>query len=269
MNSCNVADGECMAQAHDSAQRKMCASEHAACTDGCSGAKLTVTKQIVPAIDAGRFDLLIDGIVRKQGVGNGGMTGPIALPPGAHSVSEAAVGGGSLGNYTTTFGGDCDPTGHITLSLGDDATCEITNTRKPGTGAEAHLTVKKEMVPAIDPGRFDLRIDGAVNATNVGNGGTTGAVTVLEGVHTVSETGSGTNVSNYIRSFSGDCDASGTVTLVAGDNKTCTITNRKNTAPCVAACNIAEQQCMSGAHSSGQRQACIRERLDCVKECNQ
>jgi len=56
-----------------------------------------------------------------------------------------------------------------------------------------------------------------------------GAIAVISGVlntfdpntYVVSET----NVSGYTSSFSGDCDANGSITLVDGDIKTCTITN--------------------------------------------
>jgi len=54
------------------------------------------------------------------------------------------------------------------------------------------MTVTKTLVPTYDPGRFNLQIDGTTYASNVGNGGTTGPVTVTPGMHTVSET-AGTN----------------------------------------------------------------------------
>lgn len=49
--------------------------------------------------------------------------------------------------------------------------------------------------------------------------GTTYSLTA--GAYTVSEAAT----SSYSQSFSGDCDASGTITLLSGDNKTCTLTN--------------------------------------------
>src|SRR5207237_1347897 len=87
-------------------------------------------------------------------------------------------------------------------------------------------------VPAADPGRFNLLIDGAARASNVGNGGTTGAVVLPPGTHIVSEAvGAGTSLGGYRQSFSGDCDSGGHVTLVPGDNKTCTVTNAKIAIP--------------------------------------
>ena len=126
------------------------------------------------------------------------------------------------------------------------------------------------VAPADDAGRFDLRIDGAVRAPGTGNGGTTGPVVLLEGTHTVDEVGAGgTNLASYLRTFGGDCDAGGSVTLSAGEHRTCTISNQNEVAPCVAACNVDEQQCMAGAHTPADRQACIREKNDCVKACRQ
>jgi hypothetical protein len=46
--------------------------------------------------------------------------------------------------------------------------------------------------------------------------------TLSPGSFTVAETG---GPSGYVASFSGDCDTAGAVTIAAGDNKTCTVTN--------------------------------------------
>jgi hypothetical protein len=48
------------------------------------------------------------------------------------------------------------------------------------------------------------------------------------GLHTVSETaGTGTNLANYASTISGDCAPNGSITLAAGVDKTCTITNER------------------------------------------
>lgn len=60
------------------------------------------------------------------------------------------------------------------------------------------LEVRKVVSPTNDSGLFNLLIDGAVVASDVGNGGTTGETLVVSGTHTVAETaGSGTNLSYY------------------------------------------------------------------------
>ena len=60
------------------------------------------------------------------------------------------------------------------------------------------LTVNKVLSPSNDPGLFNLLVDGTAKASNVGNGGTTGALTISAGTHTVSETaGTNTSLSSY------------------------------------------------------------------------
>lgn len=95
------------------------------------------------------------------------------------------------------------------------------------------LTVIKILVPAGDPGRFNLRIDGIDRALSVGNNGTTGSISVFPGAHTVSEIpapGSGVNPADYVTTVSGACNAGGGVQLFLGQHKTCTITNTRKPA---------------------------------------
>ena len=143
---------------------------------------------------------------------------------GTHTVSETAGTATVLSNYTTAITGDCAANGTVTLAAGDNKTCTITNTRLP------RLTVTKVCVPTNDGGKFNLRIDGATAAggTDESCGGSTDVITTTVGTHTVSETaGTATNLANYSTVIGQDCAANGTVTLAAGDNKTCTITNSR------------------------------------------
>jgi uncharacterized repeat protein (TIGR01451 family) len=99
------------------------------------------------------------------------------------------------------------------------------------------LEVVKSLLPASDPGRFDLRIDGATKAAGVGNGGSTGKVVVQPGQHTVGEAAaSGTDVGEYGASVS--CVAGSTqlakvdgpsasLDIPEGTNAVCTITNTR------------------------------------------
>lgn len=65
---------------------------------------------------------------------------------------------------------------------------------------------------------FQLFADNGVTEIGV----TSGVPTVVPATnYTITETG----ISGYVASFSGDCNASGQITLLPGDNKTCTITN--------------------------------------------
>jgi hypothetical protein len=188
-------------------------------------ATLTVNKVCEPASDPGRFDFYIDS-TRFPDVACGGTTGPVTVAIGAHTVSEQNGTDTSLTDYTSVIGGDCGADGTITLAANQSATCTITNTRKPTPPAT--ITVTKACLPADDPGHFNLTIDGhtAGTGTNVACGGTTGAVTVHPGLHTVGETaGSGTDLGNYTTVIGGDCATDGSVLVAAGDQATCTISN--------------------------------------------
>lgn len=92
------------------------------------------------------------------------------------------------------------------------------------------LTVTKILTPSSNAGRFDLRIDGVAYATNAGDGGTTGAITLNAGVHIVSESAanSATSLMNYISSIvcTGPSGTSGGVVSVGiGATVACAITN--------------------------------------------
>ncbi len=139
----------------------------------------------------------------------------ITLNSGNYSVDEDNVS-----TYSKTLGTDCSGT----IVNGETKTCVITNDDISPT-----LTVVKTVVPESDNGLFDLLIDGQTKAEDIGDNGTTGAIDVNVGDHTVSEVaGESTDLSEYVAVIGGDCDSDGNVTLALAENKTCTITNTKN-----------------------------------------
>jgi prealbumin domain-containing protein len=198
---------------------------------------ITVKKQLVPASDPGRFDLQVDGTDVATQVGDNG-SGTTTVTTGTHTVGEA---GANLGDYVSST--SCrnaagyevaKGTGVLNVAVAskDAITCTITNTRMTGT-----IVVTKRLLPSTDPGRFDLQVDGADVATQVGDGGT-GSKVVPTGSHTVGEAGA--NLADYTSSTS--CkDTSGTevatgsgavdVTVGNGDTITCTITNTRKATP--------------------------------------
>jgi Tfp pilus assembly protein PilV len=132
---------------------------------------------------------------------------------GTYTVSETTDP-----NYTQTFGGDCNASGSITLAPGDNKVCTITNEEKP-----AHITVNKVVTNHGGTKTVANFAPYKVGTTTV----TSGVSTVINsGTYTVSETAD----PNYIQTFSGACNASGSITLAPGDNKTCTITNEEKVA---------------------------------------
>ena len=165
---------------------------------------LEVVKSMDPN-DPGRFNLAIDGTTLATNVGNGGTTqAQFVSAVGSHTVSEAAGTGTSLSNYISSiqcrnaaqqivFSGFGTSLAGISVPAGDHVVCTITNTRGRGT-----LRVIKALLPATDPGRFNLLIDGTTKITDRTDGGTTGFVQVDSGTHSVGETaGTNTDLANY------------------------------------------------------------------------
>ncbi len=143
------------------------------------------------------------------------------LLPGAYVVSESDGPSG----YAATISGDCSESGAVTLALGENKTCTITN-----DDVAAMLTVIKHVVN--DSGGTAVASDWSMHIKSGGSdvsgspfpGGESPGTSrgVDPGTYDVSESG---GPSGYSASFSGDCDANGNVTIALGQSKTCTVTN--------------------------------------------
>jgi hypothetical protein len=215
----------------------LAAGESKSCTitnvlNGTPTAMLTVNKLCQPASDDGRFNIYIDTTLLHADVTCGGTTGAVPVAVGTHTVTEAGGTDTNLADYTFVSGGACAANGSITLSAGGSATCTITNTRNPVPPTT--ITVNKACLPAGDPGRFNLTIDGhpAGTGANIGCGGSTGTVMVQPGLNSVGETAAGgSDLGDYTTIIGGDCAADGSVLVTQGDQATCTITNVRNPQP--------------------------------------
>ncbi len=158
------------------------------------------------------------------------------LAAGTYTVSET---GGPSG-YTSAFSGDCDSSGAVTVAAGHAATCTITNTANAATTGS--LTVIKMVDNTANPDAIGVPADFSIHVMDSSNadvsgspqpGSTTGTSYTLDaGTYSVSETGGPTG---YTASYSGDCDSSGAVTVAAGHDATCTITNTAAPAETVTA----------------------------------
>ena len=118
--------------------------------------------------------------------------------------------------YTAgAWGGDCATDGTITLLPGDDKTCTITN-----TDVAPKLTLVKTV--ANNSGGTKVVSDFPLFVN--GNPVTSGAATAFNA--NVVLTATETNQPGYTAgAWGGDCATDGTITLLPGDDKTCTITN--------------------------------------------
>ncbi len=92
---------------------------------------------------------------------------------------------------------------------------------------DGSLTVVKSVINDNTGTKLNTDFPLFVNGARVFTGSTNSFVTPA--TYTVTEA----TTTDYTRTFSGDCDASGVVRLVAGDNKICIITNNDNGAPTV------------------------------------
>ncbi len=155
------------------------------------------------------FTLKIDGDNVTSGVAN-------EVSPGSHTASEVS----QTGYSASSWGGDCNSDGTITLALGDNKTCTITNDDTP-----AYLIVIKHVIK--DNGGNAVASDFTMTINDViasgGNSfpgqaapGTNKTLTTV-GSYSVTESGP----TGYNASFSSDCNGS----IALGQTKTCTITN--------------------------------------------
>ena len=135
------------------------------------------------------------------------------IVPGTYQVTEAANADYvTTATCTSSLGHPADDPSSINLDAGETVTCTFTNTKKP------KLTVTKIVVNnnggTKQVSDFPLFVDGNSVTSGVKNTSTIGS-------HTVSET----TDPGYTATIGGDCAADGSITLAAGDDKTCTITN--------------------------------------------
>jgi uncharacterized repeat protein (TIGR01451 family)/LPXTG-motif cell wall-anchored protein len=148
------------------------------------------------------FPAFIDGDAADWGVA-------YTLNPGDYTASET-----TQDNYTAgDWGGDCATDGTVTLGQGQHLTCTITNTY---VAPPAYLTLVKTVVGgSLTAGDFPAFID-----DNEVDWET--QYELEPGDYTASET----TQDNYTAGdWGGDCATDGTVTIEAGDDLTCTVTN--------------------------------------------
>ncbi len=152
----------------------------------------------------------------------------VPLSAGAHTASEAAILPGGAGYSAGSWTGDCAANGSITLNLGQNATCYITN-----DDVAPSLTLNKIVsnthggtASAID---WMLTANGPSPLSGAGADGTNDVVSgpsFQAGTYTLSESG---GISGYSASdwscTNGITVTNNQITLKTGDTTTCTIIN--------------------------------------------
>ncbi|MFZ2886909.1 MAG: hypothetical protein WA021_03765, partial [Minisyncoccia bacterium] len=152
----------------------------------------------------------------------------MSVSVGTHSVVEVAASG-----YTTTYDNCTD----VAVANGETETCVITNNDVAGVPDTATLTLVKVVLNNSEGGvdavatEWTLSADGPTDISGVtGNAAVTNA-TVDVGTYTLSESNgpSGYTASSFVCQKNDGPDVIGnSITLVDGDDATCTITNDDN-----------------------------------------
>jgi DNA-binding beta-propeller fold protein YncE len=199
------------------------------------GPEVTVKLAVVPAGDAGRFDLKVNSTTVAAGAASGGQ-GSVGVVSGTSpSVAVAAAAGSNLANYAASIDCGAGPqsgTSTTLLNVTADTVCTVTLRRR------LTLTLSVRVAPLSDPGRFDLKVDGTTVKATAGSFGV-GKATVAPGASVVvSEAGAaGTNTSDYDVTIDcgggggGQAGSSRTLPTVTADT-TCTLTStRRGAAP--------------------------------------
>lgn len=187
----------------------------------CTPATLRVVKQVVNNNGGTAIASDFSVHVKEAGVdvsgspaaGAGSPGTPYSLAAGTYNVSEDANA-----QYNASFSGDCNASGTITLALGEDKTCTITNDDRTASINVVKTVVNDDgQTKVVDD--FSLFVDGV----SVSAGDTT---IFAPGTYIVTETSD----PDYTPAFSGDCDENGNISLVPGDNKFCIVVNDDNAA---------------------------------------
>ncbi|OHA18802.1 MAG: hypothetical protein A2664_04835 [Candidatus Taylorbacteria bacterium RIFCSPHIGHO2_01_FULL_46_22b] len=140
---------------------------------------------------------------------------PTVVAPDTYMVTESGIGG-----YQAIYSGDCDVSGQITLTVGDNKTCTITN-----DDISPSITLIKNVAgtpPLAFPVQFTMRVDGTVVPQN-----TSYAVTANT-PHAITEDAFAGYTLTGVSGAACPLTLPGNVSLNEGQAIICTVTNTKN-----------------------------------------
>ncbi len=217
-----------------------------------------------------------------------GRCARILIGGGSGAACDLSSGPCPFGETCNTFGGGVPKYGDYNgigcggnrvFSAWASATAP-SGVTAPGTGIRVfddvlslntQLTVALQLSPTTDAGRFNVQVDGTTVLSGAGNGGKWTSQSIAAGTHTVGLTAAaGTTLSNYSVSFGGDCNQSGSVTVVTASSRVCTISIKSNTyTACTQACARDRDACMAEVATPGgpRPQQCVLEYNGCMSGC--
>ena len=192
--------------------------------------QLTVIKKIVGGNGTtDSFDVKVDGAAKIDDATNtdpaGTSSGVFAVSAGAHAVTET-LGDGSTpvspADWRVSYSGDCDSSGNLDVQNDQSKTCTITNSKLP------KLTVIKQIVGGNGAG-FDLDVNDTTVLDDVdGTGGQVTNTYPVDTAYVVSETlANGNPVDPALWETTQRRLRRLLPRLAAGDDKTCTIANKR------------------------------------------
>ncbi|HJY98616.1 MAG TPA: SdrD B-like domain-containing protein [Patescibacteria group bacterium] len=196
---------------------------------------LTIIKDVSPNNASTNWDFAISGATNTNtSIAGDGSSGIIQVEQGTYSITETAGTNTNISEYSTTW--SCVKNGSVTpfasgsgtsatnISIGkvqnvpDSVTCTFTNSIQNGT-----LTVQKTTLPAADPTIFTINATGSGTITGGGAGSISDSAdhvyTATAGTYSVAET--------VPSGWSKTGDTCQNVTVTAGQNTNCLITNTK------------------------------------------
>jgi Prealbumin-like fold domain len=186
---------------------------------------LKIVKTATPDDPSAQFDFFLDGgtspVFTSNGSGTSSVIG-VRTDDNPHSLSETYPSGWQQDSASCDDGSEVTA---INVSADETVTCTFNNSLALGT-----LIVKKEVTNdnggTLDASDFTLHVkqSGSDVSGSPAAGSETGtSYSLLGGSYSVSEDSAPAGYA--LTGFSGDCDSNGNVTVVAGQAKTCTITN--------------------------------------------
>jgi uncharacterized repeat protein (TIGR01451 family) len=177
---------------------------------GPTTGRLTLVKEVIGgSASASDFELRVGGQTLRSGQS-------VTLNPGSYTVTENQRSGYQLDGIR----GACDGNGNVSIAVNDNKTCIIrnvaTSSPPPPPSGSARLTLIKEVQGgSASASDFELRVGGQTIRSGQ-------SVTLNPGSYTVTEN----QRSGYeLDGVRGACEGNGSITLSAGDNKTCILTN--------------------------------------------
>ena len=177
---------------------------------------LTINKTIVndnggTITNENLFDLKVSGVSVLHGASN-------AFDAGSYTVSETSLPGYVAGDW----GGGCDTLGNITLALGQDYICNITNDDTDTTSLSLEKVLVNDNGGTASAGQWTLDADGPTPLNGSGSG-VSGNVSA--GTYILSESGGPAGYNAGVWVCDGGEQNNNSVTLAPGDIVSCTITN--------------------------------------------